>query len=148
LIHYQQPNIGIPEGDAHPRRPKVSADFKKKHQNRGCSPGPHYQVPLGLAEFELSDYLKASVLVGFEGTGVEGVDIGDQVVEEVAVVVSVPVVKSLNESLTSVGFADTKLAYHTKVELVQGGVVVGVLGELVDKIFNQWMQVFTIAGNH
>ena len=103
---------------------------------------------MGLAEFELSDYLKASVLVGFEGTGVEGVDIGDQVVEEVVVVVSVPVVKTLDESLTSVGFADTKLAYHTKVELVQGGVVVGVLGELVDKIFNKWMQVFTIAGNH
>jgi len=86
--------------------------------------------------------------MGFQGTGVEGVDISDQVVEEVVVVVSVPVVKTLDESLTSVGFADTQLAYHTKVELVQGGVVVGVLGELVDKIFNQWVQVFAIAGNH
>ena len=86
--------------------------------------------------------------MSFEGTGVERVDISDQVVEEVVVVVSVPVVKTLDEPLTSVGFADTKLAYHTKVELVQGGVVVGVLGKLVDKIFNQLMQVFTIAGNH
>jgi len=38
LIHYQRPNIGIPEGDAHPPRRKVSADFKKKHQNQMVEP--------------------------------------------------------------------------------------------------------------